>query len=117
MKDIFRNPAFYYILAPFAAAIWPLLVVAVYLPQVETRVKDKLKEYTDAQVVMLNILTLDGERLELSGKKNAATQFDYPTVVSKTARQFRIPASQCNISSQPIVKTRQQKRNKRKKRI
>ena len=36
MKDIHKNPIFYFLVVPVIIGIWPLLVCAVYLPRTQS---------------------------------------------------------------------------------
>ena len=102
MKDIYKNPVLYYILAPCIAALWPLLVWAVYLPAAENDLKKGIAEYKEAQVTIESILELDPTRLENGDPNKAAEKFDYATAVSDIARRCKIPATNYTVSSKPV---------------
>ena len=102
MKDIYRNPVLYYILVPCIAALWPLLVWAVYLPAAEDDLKDGMTKYNEAQETMDSILALDPTRLENDDPNKTTEKFDYATAVSDVARRCRIPASNYTVSSKPV---------------
>ena len=102
MKDIYRNPVLYYVLVPCLAALWPLLVWAVYLPAAEDDLKDGMTKYNEAQVTMDSILALDPTRLENDDPNKTAEKFDYATAVSDVARRCRIPATNYTVSSKPV---------------
>ena len=55
MKDIYKNPIFYYILVPCLAALWPLLVWAVYSPAVERNLQDDREQYKLAEAKIMGI--------------------------------------------------------------
>lgn len=102
MKDIYKNPMFYYVLVPCLVALWPLLVWAVYLPAAEDDLKNGMEGYEKAQVTMDAILELDPDRLENDDPNKAADKFDYATAVSDIARRCGIPAANYTVSSKPI---------------
>lgn len=102
MKDIYKNPVLYYILAPCIAALWPLLVWAVYLPAAEDDLNTGIAKYKEAQVTIESILDLDPSRLENDDPNKTAEKFDYATVVSDIARSCKVPATNYTVSSKPI---------------
>lgn len=93
MKDIYKNPALYcvlYVLVPVAVALWPLLVWAVYLPSAEDNWQNEKAQYLRAQKIIEEILTLDRDRLDFAGSKDATGEFDYAVAVDKVASLFNI---------------------------
>ena len=102
MKDMYKNPVLYYILVPCIAALWPLLVWAVYLPAAEDDLEKGMVRYKEAQVTMNSILELDPSRLENDDPNKAAEKFDYATAVSDIARRCRVPATNYTVSSKPV---------------
>jgi len=109
MKDIFKNPVLYYISIPVAVGLWPLLVWAVYLPAAQDDIDKQLGEYDRAEKIMIDILTLDPERLEFAEPNEATTEFNYTGVVHKVASLCDIPEGNCKVSSGIFVETRDQK--------
>ena len=109
MKDIFRNPIFYYILAPVLIALWPLLVWAVYLPSANSSCDREKKDYQKAQDVMLEILTIDPDRLTFADANSAPSEFSYATVVDRIATLCKIPSANYRLSSGIIITTDEQK--------
>ena len=77
MKDIFKNPTFYYIAIPIMVGLWPLLVWAIYLPAAQENLKQEFKLCKDANDIMLQILTLDPQRIELVDPNETDTEFSY----------------------------------------
>ena len=66
MKEIYKNPNFYYILVPAMLALWPLIAGGVYLPAAERGLKDEMKDYQKARSrvdEILKLLELDVEKL------------------------------------------------------
>ena len=109
MKDIYKNPIFYYILIPVAVALWPLLVWAVYLPQAEDSWKDEKAQYNKAQKTIAQILEVDPDRLEFADSKSGAAEFDYATAVEKIASLCKIPSPNYKLSSGIIITSSGQK--------
>lgn len=109
MKDIYKNPTLYYILVPIVAALWPLLVRVVYLPNVEDNWNAKKTQYDKAQKVITQILTLDPGRLDFADSKAGNAEFDYTTAVDNVAGLCEISAADYKISSKPIRAKRGQK--------
>ncbi|UCG57268.1 MAG: hypothetical protein JSU70_20675 [Phycisphaerales bacterium] len=85
MKDIYRNPIFYYILVPVVIALWPILVWALYLPRAQEGFEKEHAGYYEAERVMMDILALDPDRLEFADANNAAAEFDYAKAVQAVA--------------------------------
>lgn len=102
MKDIYKNPNFYYVLVPAVLVIWPLWTWLIYLPTIKSRWLEDKKQYAEAQKMMGNILNLDPERLESSDSQNASAKFDYAAAIDKIAKGCGISATNYSISSKPI---------------
>jgi hypothetical protein len=102
MKDIYKNPMLYYIVVPCLAALWPLLVWAVYLPAAERNFTEERDQYKEAQVTIAAILGRDPTRLELADPNKTADKFDYATAVSDVARRCGISATNYTVSTRPI---------------
>lgn len=102
MKDIYKNPIFYYILVPSLAALWPLLAWAVYSPAAERNFEDEMEQYKQAQLKIEVILDSDPTRLELADPNKSADKFDYATAVDDVARRCKISANNYTISSKPV---------------
>jgi hypothetical protein len=108
MKDIYKNPILYYIIAPVMVALWPLLVWTVYLPNSEKILDNDINQYEKAQQTIASILTLDADRLDLADAKTSV-DFDYVNEVYRIAVQSGIPQTSCKINSGIIIQTREQK--------
>ena len=104
MKDIYKNPTLYYILVPVMVALWPLLVWGVYLPNAERSLKSEMDQYSDANVIMLEILTLDPGRLEFTDANGAPAEFAYVSAVATIAGFCEISSANYKVSSGPIIK-------------
>ncbi len=109
MKEIYKNPIFYYVLTPVLVALWPLLVWGFYLPRAEKNWNIEKKQYADSQNTITEILNLDPERVEFANTKNAKAEFDYAGAVEKIASLCQIPTSSYKLSSGMIVTTGGQK--------
>jgi hypothetical protein len=109
MKDLHKNPLFYYIGIPLLLTLWPLLIWAFYLPHAEKSWDSQKKQYEKAQKIITEILTLDPERLDDAGSKAGSADFDYATVIEKIASVYQIPSTNYKLSSGIILTTGGQK--------
>ena len=109
MRNIYKNPTFYYVLVPVVVALWPLLVWTLYLPKTERNWNLEKEQYNKSQELIAEILVFDADRLELAGSKDTAAEFDYAVAVEKIAALCRIPSSNYNLSSGIIITTAGQK--------
>jgi len=109
MKDIYKNPTLYYILVPIVVALWPLLVWGVYLPGAERSAKSERDDYTEAQNIMLEILTLVPDRLEFADANSTPAEFAYVSAVDRVASFCGIPSANYTLSSGPIITRRGKK--------
>lgn len=92
MRDIYRDPIFYYILAPLLIGLWPLLVWAIYLPQAyEGRESDE-RDLEEAKVAILGILEYDPDRLNIVGDEKGS-RFTYREAIDSAANVCRIPSA------------------------
>jgi len=97
MKDIYKNPILYYIVAPVIVILWPLFVWAIYLPAAEKDVIDRQAQHREAEETMMEILTLDPDRRELVDSNNVGAEFTYAGAIDNVARSCGIV--RVNISS------------------
>ncbi|MFC1738205.1 hypothetical protein ACFL1G_04035 [Planctomycetota bacterium] len=104
MKDVYKNPVLYYMLAPAVIALWPLLVWAVYLPKTEKNWKTLKNRHINSQVEIAEILKLDPERLEFAGSADKEVEFDYVRAVEKAANKHGIPPTNYKLSSGVITR-------------
>jgi len=107
MRDLHKNPIFYYILVPVVVALWPLLVAGVYLPRAHRRCQELASQCKQAEAIMLEILRLDPERAADANEANA--DFSYAAAVNKAAAVCNIPASKYKLNSGLVIKVGQQK--------
>jgi hypothetical protein len=109
MKDIFKNPALYYILAPVAAALWPLLIWGVYLPAAQHSWEVEKSQYNEGQNIITEILALDPDRLKFADANSAAAEFDYANAIEKTAGSCGISSAGYTLNSGIIITSSGQK--------
>jgi predicted negative regulator of RcsB-dependent stress response len=109
MKEIYKNPALYYILVPVIVALWPLLIWGVYLPRARHNWQAESIQYGEAQTIIGEILTLDPERLAFADSQNAAAEFDYASAVEKVAGLCGISPTNYKLNSGIIITSGGQK--------
>ncbi|MBL7187817.1 MAG: hypothetical protein ISS70_15960 [Phycisphaerae bacterium] len=109
MRDIYKNPILYYVAIPVIVGLWPLLVWAIYLPAAQDGVTEQMDQCKRAESVMMEILTLDPERLEFAEPNETATEFTYGGAVDRVAGLCDISAGDCAVHTGVIVTTREQK--------
>jgi hypothetical protein len=103
MKDIYKNPTIYYIAIPIIIGLWPLLVWAIYLPAAQDNLKKEFELCKNANDIMMEILTLDPQRLELADPNETDTEFSYYREVNRIASICGIPPSKCDNSTQKMI--------------
>jgi len=109
MKEIYKNPILYYIAVPVIVGLWPLLVWAVYLPKAQQDFEEQVNQYKRADPIMMEILTLEPDRLEFADANDNAAEFTYGEAVDRIASLCRIPPSKYNLSSAMVMTTKGQK--------
>ena len=109
MKDILRNPALYYILAPVAVALWPLLIWGVYLPAARHNWEVEKSQYNEGQSIIKEILAIDPDRLKFADANAVSVEFDYASAIDKTAGACGIPSSSYKLNSGIIITSAGQK--------
>ena len=97
-KDFYKKPVFYYIFVPVLIAVWPCLVALVWLPNSKKAFANEQKIYSDANTVMMDILSYDPERTKNPGTTPVAKGFDYVNAISDAARLCSIATP--NITTQ-----------------
>jgi hypothetical protein len=108
MKDIYKNPILYYIAVPVIVGTWPLLVWAIYLPNAQKDVKELMNQYNKAEPIMMEILTLEPDRLEFTDANDTAADFTYGEAIDRIASLCRIPPSKYDLSTGTIMTVRGQ---------
>ena len=109
MKDIYKNPAFYYVVVPIAVALWPLVIGGIYLPAAERSLDDELSNLEKARSRVAEILTLDRDRLGSADPNRSTTEFKYNVAVHQAARMCNISPPNCQLSSRPPITSKGQK--------
>ena len=109
MKDIYKNPLFYYILVPVIAALWPVVIWGVYLPAARSGFDNDKQQYQKAQGVIGELLAADPERVDFTQEKGASAAFDYANAIKQTAQLTSIADASCVFSSSPAVTSGGQK--------
>ncbi len=109
MKQFYKNPALYYILAPAIVALWPLLIWGVYLPAAEHKWQVEKSQYNKGQEVIAEILALDPDRVKFADSNSASVEFDYASAIEKTAGACRIAPTNYKLSSGIIITSGGQK--------
>lgn len=98
MKDLYKNPILYYIVVPILVGLWPLLVWAIYLPDAQKNVVEYISQYQRAEPIMMDILTLDPDRLEFADANENAPEFTWSSV-DQVANRCKIPEKKCELRS------------------
>lgn len=109
MKDIYKNPILYYILAPVVLVLWPLLARSVYLPDAERSLEKEQIYYDQAQKTITKILIFDPDRLKLTDTEKGTAEFNYAEVVDRIASSCAIPPTNCDINTGIIISSGGQK--------
>ncbi len=103
MKEVYKNPMLYYLLAPLLVAVWPLLVWAVHLPRTQESWDSEQSFFVEGQTYILDILRLDPDRLDFAGDSEVSGEFSYAKAIDRVANLCRIPAGKCDYSAGSIV--------------
>lgn len=99
MQDIYKNPIFYYVLAPLLVGLWPLLVWGMYLPGAEAAWEDDQELYEEAVASIVEILDKDPDRLKIAAESQGLGKFAYAEAVDRVANLCRIPSSNYTLST------------------
>ena len=103
MKDLHKNPTFYYILVPVLVGMWPLLGWWMYLPRAKDALKKDVTASKQGQAKALAILALDPERLDTEDPNAKGVDFSYSTAVDKVASLCDMPANKYRLTTGMIV--------------
>ena len=98
MKDLYKNPILYFILVPIIVGFWPLLVWAIYLPDAQKSLNEHLSLYQQTDPIMMEILTLDPDRLEFADANDTTPVFTWGSV-DQVANRCKIPEKKCELRS------------------
>lgn len=99
MREIYKNPMVYYLIAPILACIWPLLVSAMYLPAAERDAKDQRALCIEGQTYILDILKYDPERLTYSPDKDDTGEFSFAKAIDRVANMCGIRSANCDYTA------------------
>ena len=109
MKDVYRNPIFYYIAVPLLIGIWPLSLWLVYLPRAEANLNTDISTYEESKEVMDRILTLDPSQLEFAQSNISEDKFEYGIAVDSAAAKCGILSTNYKFNVRPPRSVRDQK--------
>ena len=103
MREIYKNPMFYYLVIPVLVGLWPLLVWAVYLPRTERVQEIERGLLIEGQTQIVDILRIDPGRLNFTDANDVGGEFSYGSAVDRVANLCRITASNCNYNAGNII--------------
>ncbi|MBN1360772.1 MAG: hypothetical protein JW993_09280 [Sedimentisphaerales bacterium] len=104
MRDLYKNPVFYYVLAAILIGIWPLLVLTVYLPGAREGLEADKDARTDVVVAITEILKLDPERLSLGDPNDSRLgKFSYLEAIRRSANLCGIPSGNYPFTTGGII--------------
>ena len=107
MKDILKKYSIYiYIILPVIIAIWPALVLAMYLPAAQDQLKNDIKAYSDANDLMLDILLLSPERVEPDDPNEEKVEFLFDNVIVEVATSCGIHPSKYDWNTGKDIETK-----------
>ncbi|MBN2588662.1 MAG: hypothetical protein JXA96_02280 [Sedimentisphaerales bacterium] len=109
MKDMHKYSVYIYIIVPILVAIWPALILTMYMPTAEAKLSDDIEAYSDANNKMLDILSLEPERIEFGDPNEETIEFAYDRVVDQIASSCKIPPSKCKLSTGTIIDSKSSK--------
>ena len=98
MREIFKNPMIYYLIAPLLIGLWPLLVWAHYLPDARRQAANAASQCTQGEVYMLDIIHLNPSVLDFVPDKSEA-EFSFAKAIDRVANMCRIPSASCDFTA------------------
>lgn len=99
MKIDFKDPNMYYILVPVLAGIWAIAAGLVFYPKSVKAWEESEAQYTKAQDVIDQLVTLQPERLAYKVDASAASEdFDFTKTINEFASALSIPPSNYNLT-------------------
>ncbi len=90
MQELYKNPMVYYILIPCLVLAWPAFMMLKYMPSIHNERDTWMGYVEDANDLIIEILTLDPERLNYAGKQGEAVEFEYNKALYDVANSLRI---------------------------
>ena len=109
MKDIHKNPILYFVLIPVIVAVWPILVLAIYLPAAQEKLESDMGYYTEANDIMLEILSVAPERIESVDPNKEKIEFAYYKVVNEIAGLCNISSDNYKLSTHTMIESQGKK--------
>lgn len=103
MREIYRNPMLYYVLAPILVLAWPLLVWGLYLPRAQSQWDKDQGFYEESTGHILEILDRDPDRLKVAKATQSLGKFTYHEAVDRAANLCRIPSGKLDLRTGNIV--------------
>jgi hypothetical protein len=107
IKALFKDPKWYYILAPLVCVLWPLWVGFVSLPAAQTAWGDEKVFYAKAEDVIADIYKIDPERFTAAQNQDKAAVFSYPAAVEQVARSCGVPSTEYKLQSSAVMKAKE----------
>ena len=106
MKEFMKKSIIIYIIIPVIVALWPALVVGIYLPGAQNKLKTDLSDYNEADNVMLDILSLVPERTQPKDPNQENVEFSYYRVVPEIAQICNIPETKYKTNASARLDTK-----------
>ncbi len=107
MKDIYKKPIFYYVLAPVLIGIWPLWLLFAAIPSVSNNLDAQIRDYMEAQDLIGQILgELDPQRLDYAKAKKTGDTFDFITAIDQVSKVCGIAPTGYRLSTSPQRKVK-----------
>jgi hypothetical protein len=102
MREIYKNPMAYYLIAPIAVAIWPLLVLTMYLPAARRGMANELALCVKGGACIEEILKYDPERRNFDTGPDAG-EFSYAKAIDRAASKCSIRSTSYGYSAGGII--------------
>lgn len=109
IKELYKNPLFYYVLVPVIAALWPVILWGIYLPSLRAGIRDDISQYDKAMQIFEDLFKLDPDRLNATREQNTKVDFDYASAVQQTVGFASIPINNYKLSTDRIIVSQGQK--------
>ena len=97
MREIYKNPMLYYVLAPILVLLWPLLVWGLYLPEAQSEWDRDKASAEEAKALILDIVEKDPKRLDVVKDARSLGKFTYAEAVDRAANLCRIPSGSVDL--------------------
>jgi len=94
MKELLKNPNFYYIVAPSVTLVFALMAAFVFYPRASAKWQDSESEFKEVQTKAEELLKLQPERLAYKvDETKTGEKFDFTVVINDFAKVFDIRES------------------------